>query len=287
MRRKLLIGAALAPAASLLALPSFAAAGAAAQLRLLEAQNKGRIGLALLDAEGSPLLLQRAEELFPFCSTFKMMLSACVLRRSVTDAALMQRGVAIERQALVSYSPVVEKHVGATMTVEELCIAAMEYSDNAAANLLLDMIGGIETLNAFARSVGDEAFTLNRHETELGKAIPGDRRDTTTPLAMAHSLQRLALGDELPQAQRGQLLDWMRANRTGSKRIRAGVPQGWLIGDKTGSGDYGTTNDIAVLHRPDRTPLILTIYFTQEARDAPLRDEVLAVATRIALAGLA
>ncbi len=287
-RRKLLAGIALGPAASLLALPSFAAPddklAAIAQLKQLEAKNKGRIGLVLLDADGTPLLQYRAGERFPMCSTFKTILTACILQHSASDATLLARHIDIDKHALVQNSPILEKHVGQDMTVQELCAATMDHSDNAAANLLLDQIGGPSALTNYARSLGDPDFYLVNGEGHLASGAPGEKSDTTTPQAMAHSLHRLALGDGLPAPQRAQLLAWMRANKTGDKRIRAAVPADWTVADKTGGGDYGSTNDIAVLQRPGKTPLILAIYFTQQRKNAPLRDDVVAAATRVALA---
>jgi beta-lactamase class A len=287
-RRKLLAGVALAPA--LFALPTFAAEGdsdaALVQLKQLEAKNKGRIGLVLLDDKGSTLLQYRAAERFPMCSTFKMMLTACILQHSASDPALLSRHIDFDKRALVQHSPIVEKHLGQGMSVQEMCAATMDYSDNAAANLLLEQIGGPPALTAYARGLGDPDFYLVNGEGHLASGAPGEKNDTTTPQAMAHSLHRLALGDGLPATQRDQLLAWMRANTTGDKRIRAAVPAGWTVADKTGGGDYGSTNDIALLQRPGKTPLILAIYFTQLRKNADLRDDVVAAAARIALAAL-
>lgn len=290
LRRTLLAAAAIAPGASLFAMPALAANGdtktAVAGLKQLETKNDGRIGLVLLDSEGTPLLQYRADERFPMCSTFKMMLTACILQHGAADAAFMKRHVGYDKRALVPHSPITEKHVGQGMSVLELSAAAMDYSDNTAANLLLDQIGGPAGLTAYARSLGDQDFYLVNGEGHLAPGVPGDKSDTTTPQAMVRSLRRLVLGDGLPRAQRQQLLDWMRANTTGDKRIRAAVPSRWLVADKTGGGEYGSTNDIAVLHHPGETPLVLAIYFTQRRRNAPLRDDVVASAARLALAGI-
>ncbi|RYY77709.1 MAG: class A beta-lactamase, partial [Comamonadaceae bacterium] len=182
---------------------------------------------------------------------------------------------------LVSYSPVTQKHAGDGMTVAGLCAAALQYSDNTAGNLLIRLLGGIDAVTAYARGIGDSAFRLDRWETELNTAIPGDPRDTTTPAAMATSVQRLALGDALGAPQRAQFVAWLRGNTTGATRIRAGVPADWELGDKTGTGDYGTTNDVAVLWPPGRPPLVMAIYFAQPASDAAARNDVLASAARI------
>lgn len=169
------------------------------------------------------------------------------------------------------------------MDIDALCAAAIQVSDNTAANLLLAELGGPGALTAFARRLGDGTFRLDRLEPELNSAIPGDPRDTTTPEAMVRTVARLTLGDALPPEKRDLLVAWLRSNTTGGASIRAGVPQGWTVGDKTGGGDFGTTNDVAVLWPPQGRPLVLAISFTQPQRNAPARREVLAAATRLVL----
>jgi beta-lactamase class A len=251
------------------------------QLKQLEAGFNGRLGVFALDAASGEQLDHRADERFPFCSTFKMMLAAAVLGRSVREPKLLQQRLAYSKRDLVSHSPITEKHVGAGMTVAALCEATVQVSDNTAANVLMKRLGGPAAVTTFARSIGDETFRLDRWETELNTAIPGDPRDTTTPEAMARSLRRLALGEALPALQRVQLQDWLRGATTGAERIRAGVPADWRVGDKTGTGAHGTANDIAVIWPPHRAPLVLAVYTTQPAQDAKPRNEVLAAAARI------
>ena len=209
------------------------------------------------------------------------MLAAAVLAEGSRSPGLLQRRIRYTRQDLVTHSPVTEAHLGDGMTVEELCAAAVQHSDNTAGNLLLRLVGGPAGLTAYARSVGDAAFRLDRWETALNSALPGDERDTTTPAAMSATLKRLVLDAELPAPQRAQLQDWLVGNTTGGSRIRAGVPAGWRVGDKTGTGDYGSTNDIAVLWPPQRAPVTLAIYLTGTAPDAKPRNEIVAQAARV------
>ncbi|MFC5473386.1 class A beta-lactamase [Paraherbaspirillum soli] len=284
IRRKLLLAAASAPLIGACASPpdgARASASAQARLKALETASAGRLGVAALNLADGAQLNYRADERFPFCSTFKALVASAILERSSRDSTLLERRIKYPQSDLVAYSPITEKHVADGMTVSELCAAALQYSDNTAGNLLIKMLGGPAGVTAFARSIGDNEFRLDRWETELNTAIPGDPRDTSTPLAMARSLQRLALGDALPAPQREQLQRWMRGNTTGAARIRAGVPASWQVGDKTGTGDYGTTNDIAVLWPPGKAPMVLAIYFTQHQQDAKSRSEVLASAARI------
>ncbi|KVD97164.1 class A beta-lactamase [Burkholderia ubonensis] len=290
-RRTLLLAAATAPLALTLnacASPraNASAVGSATSLAELERAEGGRLGVHALDTATGRRVQHRADERFPFCSTFKAILIAAVLAESVARPALFTQRVTYRQADLLEWSPVTEKHVDTGMTVGELCEATAQYSDNAAANLLMKLLGGPAAVTAFARSIGDETFRLDRWEPELNTALPGDARDTTTPAAMAASLRALALGDALPAPQRAQYAQWLRGNKTGDKRIRAGVPTGWQVGDKTGTGDYGTINDIGVLWPPARGPIVLTVYYTQARADAKRKDDVIAAATRIAIAAL-
>jgi len=264
-----------------------AVSSARARLAALETESAGRLGVAALNTAGGTRLSHRGGERFALCSTFKILAVAAILRRSAKEPALLQQRISYAPGDLVAYSPLTGQRVAVGMTVAELCGAALQYSDNTAANLLLKMLGGPAAVTGFARTIGDRAFRLDRWETALNGAVPGDPRDTSTPDAMARSLQRLVLGDALAPPQREQLQAWMRGNTTGAERIRAGVPAAWQVGDKTGSGDYGVTNDIAVIWPPDRSPVVLALYFAQHGKDARPRSEVLASATRIVVQALA
>ncbi|RZT09853.1 beta-lactamase class A [Duganella sp. CF402] len=276
-----LVSTPLARAADLLDhAPAAAPQTPAALLAGLEKEYGGRLGVAALNTADGRQVLHRADERFPFCSTFKMMLSAAILSR---EPALLKKRIKYHKSDLVSYSPVTSKHVADGMTVAELCEATLQISDNAAANLLMKQIGGPAAVTAFARSIGDTEFRQERWETALNTALPGDVRDTTTPLAMAKSLQKLVLGEALPAAARKQLKDWMLGNTTGATRIRAGVPAGWPVADKTGSGDYGTVNDIAVIWPPGKAPIVLAVYTTQPNKDDKTRPEIHGEAAKIVI----
>jgi beta-lactamase class A len=288
-RRRLLLRAAALPllAGCQTSAPTSRDSTALAQLQALEQSFDGRLGLCAIETGSGRSLAWRAAERFPLCSTFKAVLAAAVLAQGSRSPGLLQRRIRYTRQDLVTYSPVTQAYVGDGMTVGELCAAAVQHSDNTAGNLLLQLVGGPSGLTAYARSVGDMAFRLDRWETALNSALPGDERDTTTPAAMSGTLKRLVLDGELTAPQSAQLQDWLLGNTTGEARIRAGVPTGWRVGDKTGTGDYGSTNDIAVLWPPQRAPVTLSIYLTGTAPDARPRNEIVAQAARIAADWLA
>ncbi|MGS0743292.1 class A beta-lactamase [Glaciimonas sp. GG7] len=281
IRRTLLLALAATPLIQIGSAWAANGNAASAQFAALESQSGGRLGVTAINTSNGAQLHHRGDERFPLCSTFKVLAASAILARSMHEDALLQQRIMYQHSDLVTYSPITEKHVATGMTIAELCAAGLQYSDNTAANLLMKILGGPSAVTAFARSIGDNAFRIDRWETELNSAIPGDPRDTSTPMAMAHSLQKLALGDTLAAPQREQLQRWMRGNTTGAARIRAGVPADWQVGDKTGSGDYGTSNDVGVLWPPAKAPIILALYFTQREKEAKSQNEVLAAATRI------
>lgn len=286
-RRLLLAGLCALPAVRLFSPLSsaFAAAGdgvatLSGALAKLEAASGGRLGVAAVNTAGNRQFSYRGKERFPVCSTFKVLAVAALLRQAAAKPALLRQRRFFRQQDLVPWSPITELHTTDGMTVAELCAAALQYSDNTAANLLLDLLGGPAGLTAFARSVKDGVFRLDRREPDLNGCEPNDIRDTSTPLAMAQTLRRIVCGPILEKTQRDQLLHWMRDAVTGANRIRAGVPPGWGVADKTGSGAHGTANDLAVLEPPQQEPLILALYLTQAVVDGDRREAILAETAR-------
>ncbi|MDE7065908.1 MAG: class A beta-lactamase, partial [Desulfovibrionaceae bacterium] len=182
----------------------------------LEAASGGRLGAAVIDMADGKSFSYRGEERFPLCSTFKVVAVGAVLQRTATEHGLLRRRIRFARQDMVPWSPVTSHHIADGMTVEELCAAALQQSDNTAANLLLDLLGGPRSLTAFARSLGDDAFRLDRCEPELNASEPGDPRDTTTPEAMAATLRSLVFGPALEPAQSAVLWYWLRGKTTGA-----------------------------------------------------------------------
>lgn len=252
------------------------------RLRRIEQRSGGRLGVAIMDmANGSQFGL-RADERFPLCSTFKFLAAACVLARVDRGEDRLERRIPINKADLVDYSPATGPKAGGHMSLSELCGAALTLSDNTAGNLLLASFGGPAGLTEFARSLGDDLTRLDRNEPDLNEAAPGDPRDTTTPAAMIGNMRRLLLGNALSPTSRDRLTVWMRANKTGDARLRAGVPAGWQVADKTGSGRNGATNDIGVLWPPGGAPLLAAVYLTETNASAEQRNAVIAAVGELA-----
>jgi beta-lactamase class A len=251
-----------------------------------ERVHGGRLGVSVLGIASKGRIDHRANERFPMCSTFKLLAAALVLTRVDRKEETLDRRLIYSREKLVKYSPVTAKYAGdAGMTLGDICEAALTLSDNTAGNLMLESFGGPAQLTNYARSLGDRVTRVDRIEPELNEAAPGDPRDTTSPAAMVENLRLLIEGNALSSRSRDQLTRWLVANRTGDKRIRAGVPKGWRVGDKTGSGGNATTNDIAIIWPPEGGTIIITAYFTEssasdDARNAVFSDLAKAVVRR-------
>ncbi len=247
-----------------------------AAFRSLEKKNGGRLGVFVLDTGSRAASGYRAGERFPMCSTFKFLAAAAILARVDRGAETLDRELRIPPQPLLSNSPLTGPNAGGAMTMAALCRAALIRSDNTAANLLLDALGGPAGLTRFARSLGDRVTRLDRVELALNESRAGDPRDTTSPRAIAHDLEKLLLGSALAAPSRRQLTDWMQANETGRDRLRAHLPAGWSAADKTGSNGEHTSNDVAVLWPPGRSPLVVAAYITQCFGPESKRAEMLA-----------
>jgi beta-lactamase class A len=252
--------AALAVPASLAARPN---AGIGVQLAAIESNTGGRLGMFALDTSNGRHIARHANERFPMCSTFKLLLVADVLARVDAGQEHLDRRIPYGTADLLAYAPVTSRNVNqGSMSVAALCKAAIQWSDNTAANLLLATVGGPPGVTSYVRSLGDSVTRLDRNEPSLNSAIPGDVRDTTTPAAMARDTQAIVLGNALSAATQKRLTTWMVGTQTGLTSIRAGVPSTWVTADKTGTGEHGTHNDVAVLWPPNRSPIVVAAYVT-------------------------
>lgn len=248
----------------------------------LEQEVGGRIGIALVDAGGTLVDSHRGGERFAMCSTFKLPLAALMLDRDAEGDPSLDEVLPYDESDLLDYAPTVrERFSEGGMTVRDLAEAAVIVSDNTAANLLLERTGGPEALTAFFRRHGDAFTRLDRTEPTLNENAVGDERDTTTPKAMAGLLQRLALGSALPAGARDQLQDWAVANQTGDNRIRAGIPAGWRVGDKTGSCG-NASNDIGIVWPPEGDPFVLAVYIDRPTAETSEVDAAFAELARVA-----
>ncbi|XXX79908.1 class A beta-lactamase [Sorangium sp. So ce134] len=274
--------AASAPATAPGATPPEPHAQAAPALARVEAQVGGRLGVAALDTASGARIGHRAAERFAMCSTFKALLAASVLARVDQGQLRLDHRVTYRESDLLEHAPVTRARLKeGGLTVEDLCAAVIEISDNTAANLLLAQIGGPAGLTAYLRGLGDEVTRLDRNEPALNENVPGDLRDTTTPDAMTDTVRAILVGDRgLQRASRERLASWMVRATTGLARLRAGLPKDWVVGDKTGTGN-GIANDVAVAWPPSRAPIVIACFVDAPSASADARNAAHAEVARI------
>jgi beta-lactamase class A len=273
----------LAGACTLALLPDLAlgepGVAAPSTIASLEREVGGRIGLAVLHTGTGRRLAYRADERFAMCSTFKLMLAAAILSRSDAGSLHLEQPVHYTREQLLPNSPVTTAHVAdGALPLGTLAQAAVEVTDNTAANCLLGLIGGPQGYTQFLRGLGDALTHLDRTEVALNSNLPGDPRDTTTPAAMLADMHKVLLDSALSQASRARLLSWMKNCRTGGARLRARLPAGWEAGDKTGTGERGAVNDLAIFWPPGGAPILIACYLSESDRPT---DDLSAVHARI------
>lgn len=247
--------------------------------RMTEIEHKagGRLGVAALDTGTGRRLEFRAGERFALCSTFKLLLVSAVLSRVDAHRETLDRLVAYGERELEDYAPIARKHLPeGGLTISELCAAVIEYSDNTAANLLLRVIGGPDGLTRYVRSLGDPVTRLDRDEPSLNSNLPGDERDTTSPAAMLGAMTKLLTGEVLSSVSRQQLETWLVDSKVGATRLRAGLNPAWRVGNRTGSGEHGATNDVAIVWPLHGSPFLVAVYYTDSTSPAAVRDSVVA-----------
>lgn len=253
-----------------------------ATMDAMEKRTGGRIGVAALDLSNGRSIEHRAAERFGMCSTFKFLAVAAVMARVDAKEERLDALVPYGERELLAYAPITREHVHeGGMTLEALCAAAIEYSDNTAGNLVLQRLGGPAGLTKYVRTLGDEVTRLDRTEPDLNNVSPGDPRDTTTPAAMVRDMRELLIGDRLSEHARQTLEDWLLRNTTGQSMVRAAVPAGWQVGDKTGRSGKDISNDIAIVRRPNRPPLLLCIYLSESTQATEARDATIAEVAKL------
>ncbi|MBO1751336.1 class A beta-lactamase [Actinotalea sp. BY-33] len=247
----------------------------------LEDRYDARLGLHAVDTGTGLEISHRPEERFAYASTHKALTAGAVLAAVGVDG--LDEVITYGQDDLVSWSPVTELHVGAGLSVGELARAAVQESDNTAANLLLEVLGGPQGLDDDLTDLGDTTTEVVRTEPDLNEATPGDARDTSTPRALVETLRAYAVDDALPAAERDVLLEWLRGSVTGDDLIRAGAPEGWVVGSKSGAAGYGTRNDLAVVHPPEGAPVVIAVLSSRDGVDAGYDDALVAEAAEVAL----
>lgn len=263
-------------------IPALANAADTQTLDTLEKSFDGKIGVYAIDTNNNQIIDHRGNERFPIQSTFKFIGAAALLKASADHKVSLNKKIHYTTNDLSTWQPITRLHLNDGLTYAALAEATVSYSDTPAMNIITKHMGGPQFVSDFAHSIGNASFNITHYEGELN-SDPNNTDDTSTPKDMAMSVKKIILGNVLPEKLKTKLTQWMQNNTVGYRRIRAGTPNGWLVADKTGSGDYGVANDVGILSMPGCKPIILSIYTIQNKADAQRREDILASATQIVL----
>ncbi|MGY0216369.1 class A beta-lactamase [Endozoicomonadaceae bacterium StTr2] len=241
----------------------------------IEKALSARVGVTVLDTGNNRVWNYKGNEKFPMASTFKTVACAKLLSDADSGKTALDSTVTVRQKDIVTYSPVTEKYIGKKLSLREVCSATMLTSDNTAANIVLNAVGGPAAVTTFFQAAGDNTSRLDRFEPQLNEGVPGDERDTTTPNAIAHTLNTLLFGNVLSTDSRQQLKAWMVNNQVTGNLLRSVLPEGWRIADRSGAGGYGTRNITAVVWPQDQPPVIISIYLSQTQASFAERNEAI------------
>ena len=254
-----------------------------ASFQALENQYNIKLGIYAVDTVTHKEVSYRAEERFPYCSTAKVLLVSAVLQQDSWEQ--LDEVIHYTQEDILSYAPVTAQHVTDGMKVSELCEAALRVSDNTAANLLIRHIGGMSGFRKALAGLKDDITNPVRLEPDLNDVAPGEIEDTSTPKQMVNNLSAYTMGHRLLSSDKQAVLRyWMTGNATGKNLIRAGVPVTWIVAEKSGSGSYGTRNDLALITPPQKNPVAVTIMSTHSDKAVPYNEKAVAEASAIVAA---
>jgi beta-lactamase class A len=271
----------------LFALGAHADAKSGAANGVTKIESKFNIRLGIFAIQDNKIFSYREDERFAYCSTFKWILCASILKKVETGNLSLAQKIKYQKKDVLAYSPVTSKNLSTgEMSISDLCAATIQVSDNTAANLLSPLVGKTSGLQTFVRDLGDSATRFDRSEPELNSNVSGDLRDTTTPKAMSYLLKNVLTGDKLKKDSQSQLISWMKGTSTGKDRVRAGVPKEWVVGNKTGTGDNGAVNDVGVIFPNEGLPIYISIFTSGNGSDLKSHEKAISGVTALALKAL-
>lgn len=294
-----------------------------ARLQALADAHPGRVGVCAQDAAGPPVCVN-GDARFSLQSVMKLVVGVAAMRAVDEGRMRLDDPVTVRREDLsVNIQPIadiVNKEGVFQTTIGDLVRRAVVESDSAATDLLIERLGGVGAVQVLLVQAGVTGIRIDRTERQLQTETTGlawdpafvfperldaartavsearradafraylaDERDTATPSGMTAFLHALAAGRLLSPVSTRHFLQVMAETVTFPDRLRAGVPQGWIVGHKTGTsqtlgGVNGVTNDVGVLTAPDGGLVAVAAFVAESRAPARERARVIADAARV------
>lgn len=252
----------------------------AKDIEQIENEYNTKVGIYGINTENGKAYQHNADERFTFASTYKAIASGILLNKVAPSE--LNKKVEINESEIVANSPVTEQYIGKIMSLKALIKASMLQSDNTANNKIMQELGGVNGLKHELVQLGDDVSEPQRLEPELNYFDPNSKADTTTPRAAAQTLNSILTSNEMNESNLSLLKQTMIENKTGDTLIKAGMPNSYTVGDKSGQAlTYATRNDLAFIYpKGQDKPIILAIYSKQDQKDAKPNDKVISDSAR-------
>lgn len=273
----------------------------------------GIVGVAAVHLETGRAVYLNPDEPFPMASTFKFPVAVQILRRVQAGTLSLDSIVEIQPENLHPGSGTLTRlfnDPGVFLSVRNLLELMLLISDNSAADIMLRMAGGPDSVNAMLAEVGvegirvdrptslliadwsgveglpeDGEFTIDeyreraRMRTDSAREAAAvarfeDPRDTATPEGMADLFTQVWKGQALNTENTELLLDILSRVETGTDRLKGLLPPRTTVGHKTGTLG-GVSDDVGIIYLPDDAGHVITCVFVKESDDSD--DRALAI----------
>ena len=282
------------------------------ELRRTAKSANGEVGVAAWSLEGGgPRVLLNGDQPFPMASTFKVAIAGAVLARIDAGELSLDKMLPVEPDKYVESDVIASAliHPGVSLSIENLLELMLTRSDNTATDVLVTAAGGPEAVTGWVRKLGISGLRVDRDTAgilrdffhfpmgtfsealaaarksdpkldERGEhpnpTFDNDPRDTSTPSAMAELLTKIFSGRALSPPSTKTIIATMERCHTGDNRIRARLPSGTVVADKTGTLG-GTVNDVGVITLPEnKRRLVLALFIKKSDLPFAAREKVIA-----------
>jgi beta-lactamase class A len=263
------------------------------KLGILVKNFRGRVGVCVSDSRSGVSI--NGNRRFPLHSVFNLSAALAVLDAVDKGQLRLDDAVAIGQNETDRGVQPLAKHASLdrfNTTIRDLLFRMIVDSDDAATDSLVKKVGGPSRIQSVLVKKGFKGFKIDRNERDLsaeGRRDQGfrasQRRDAGTPIAVANLLQWLANGQLLSRASSALLLEAMTKTRTYPERLRAGVPNGWLLAHETGTsstwkGITAATNDAGILMAPDASSFVVVVFIAESSASDKDRAALIAEVAR-------
>ena len=269
--------------------PAFSQAGNSGTLRSqveqLAKPIKGIVGVAILNLETGDTLTYNGKARLVLHSVMKFPIALTVLHLVDSGVLTLNQQIHIPKRDLVidTHSPMREKYPkGVELPLSDIVGYMVAESDNNACDYLLKLIGGTKTVQAYMLHLGIRGIAIRATEADMAASWDLQFTNWCKPVEMTLLLSRFYQGKVLAKNTTDALYKMMTETTTGANRLKALLPAGTVVADKTGSsptnadGLTPATNDVGIITLPNSKHLVISVFVCNSTDNEATREGVIA-----------